>query len=132
MELKKLTLYMSANSSTSVNRRREWRLISEQDDFRPAAVGKIDPAPDFLTIGIEIDDEQAVLWGDVQQLFKGDAPCGRYDTGDNHAHQKAEFLSNRCGGPAPGNIFDAAGAKQIRRRMDGFFGVFSKTLCRFL
>lgn len=63
-------------------------LISEQDDFRPAAVGKIDPAPDFLTIGIEIDDEQAVLWGDVQQLFKGDAPCGRYDTGDNHAHQK--------------------------------------------
>ena len=78
----------------------------------------------FLTIGIEIDDEQAVLWGDVQQLFKGDAPCGRYDTGDNHAHQKAEFLSNRCGGPAPGNIFDAAGAKQIRRRMDGFFGVF--------
>ena len=101
MELKKLTLYMSANSSTSVNRRREWRLISEQDDFRPAAVGKIDPAPDFLTIGIEIDDEQAVLWEMSSSCSKVTLPVADTTPGTTMRIKKLNFSAIGAVGRRP-------------------------------
>ena len=95
-------------------------------------MGKIDPAPDFLTIGIEIDDEQRVRLEMSSSCSKVTLPVADTTPGTTMRIKKLNFSAIGAVGRRPAiYLMRQEQSRSAAAWMDSS-EFFSKTLCRFL